>query len=52
MSALACLALPEHLGDSFRLVMPAYSVDGQAASLPEVRFRRQTDIQFFAPIQC
>jgi hypothetical protein len=46
------LALPEHLGDSFRLVMPAYSVDGEVASLPDVRFGKETDVQFFAPIQC
>jgi len=46
------VALPEQPGDSFRVLLPAFSVDGKADSLPEVRFTKQSSVQYFAPIQC
>lgn len=46
------LALPDPLADSFRVLVPAYEIDGKADSLPEVRFTKQTSVQLLAPIQC
>ena len=46
------VALPDSLPDSFRVLVPAYAIDGQVDSLPEVRFTKVSSVQFLAPIQC
>ena len=46
------VALPASLPDSFRVLIATYSIDGRTGSLPELRFTKESSVQFLAPIQC
>lgn len=46
------LTLPDPVADSFEILIPQYSIDGHTDSLPIVRFKKETSVQFIAPIQC